>query len=412
MIKNILCSYGIDPEEMHIIYLTDNGSNFVSGLKDEVHLRCICEAILVIQFLFFCLCLGHGLNLVLQYSLGEFCPRIDSMVKACGELVTHFKRCELNSLLPTTLKQQCETRWNSVYDMLQSINLNFKQVEEILLSRKEHAVYMDTIDENLLKQLSELLSYFKKASEQLSADQEPTLHLVLPWINKLKSYCEIRTNDSAVMKQLKKLMLEQIKQKIWLTKLHEIATFLHPLTKNLLVCFEKSEKNQKNECLFTLLQSFTQTERVDVHNATREMLKTVGIAQQKQQSSSVVLNKTAGTRKKKKNHEISQDDILMEFANEDQNDSDEEDDNDEVDEYVKVKLSFSKEQSVLEWWSKCSLNYPQLSLLARCLLGIPASSATSERVFSASGRILEERRQNLSGDIVNDILFLRNFRNM
>jgi hypothetical protein len=43
MIKNILYSYGINPEEMHIIYLTDNGPNFVSGLKDEVHLRCICK---------------------------------------------------------------------------------------------------------------------------------------------------------------------------------------------------------------------------------------------------------------------------------------------------------------------------------------------------------------------------------
>jgi hypothetical protein len=43
VIKNVLYSYGIDPEEMHIVYLTDNGSNFVSGLKEEVHLRCVCE---------------------------------------------------------------------------------------------------------------------------------------------------------------------------------------------------------------------------------------------------------------------------------------------------------------------------------------------------------------------------------
>ena len=50
IIKNILNSYGIDPEELHIIYLTDNGSNFISGLKDEVHLRCICKLILYIGF--------------------------------------------------------------------------------------------------------------------------------------------------------------------------------------------------------------------------------------------------------------------------------------------------------------------------------------------------------------------------
>ena len=64
------------------------------------------------------------------------------------------------------------------------------------------------------------------------------------------------------------------------------------------------------------------------------------------------------------------------------------------------------------WWDKWSLNYPQLSLLAKWLLGIPGSSANSERIFSSTGRALEARRQNLSGDVANDILFLRNFRNI
>ena len=142
------------------------------------------------------------------------------------------------------------------------------------------------------------------------------------------------------------------------------------------------------------------------------MLKTVGIVQG-QQLTTTAMNNTTGTKAtKKKRQGISQTDVLMEFANEDEPGSDEENDYDEVDHYVKEKLSFVNEESVFEWWKKWSLNYPQLSVLAKCLLGIPASSATSERVFSASGRILEERRQNLSGDIVNDILFIRNFRKM
>ncbi|CAF1243149.1 unnamed protein product [Rotaria sp. Silwood1] len=102
----------------------------------------------------------------------------------------------------------------------------------------------------------------------------------------------------------------------------------------------------------------------------------------------------------------------MEYANEDEPASDEDDEYDEVYNYTKAKLTFPKEESVLQWWNKWSLNYPQLSVLAKWLLGIPASSATSEPIFSASGRVLEERRQNLGSDIVNDILFLRNFRNM
>jgi hypothetical protein len=166
------------------------------------------------------------------------------MIKSSGELVTHFKRCELNPLLTTTLKQQCETRWNSLYEMFQSIHSNFKQVEEILSSRKEQDLYLNSIDENLLKEMCEILSYFKKASEQLSADQEPTLHLVTPWINKLKGFCKIKSNDLVVIKQVKRLLLEQLKQKVWVSQLHEISTFLHPLTKNLQVFPKDSKYNR------------------------------------------------------------------------------------------------------------------------------------------------------------------------
>jgi len=72
----------------------------------------------------------------------------------------------------------------------------------------------------------------------------------------------------------------------------------------------------------------------------------------------------------------------------------------------------SKDDALLEWWSKHSLLVPQLSLLAKSELGVPASSATSERVFNSSGCVLETRRQSLSPDIVDDILMIRNFRNM
>lgn len=116
---------------------------------------------------------------VLRYALGDLCPSVDDCIKACSELVVNFKRCELNSLLSTSLKQKCDTRWNTAYEMLNSIKENFDKIEDILMSGKEYAVCMDALDERLLKDLTTLLSYFKEASEQLSADEEPTLHLVL-----------------------------------------------------------------------------------------------------------------------------------------------------------------------------------------------------------------------------------------
>ena len=101
---------------------------------------------------------------------------------------------------------------------------------------------------------------------------------------------------------------------------------------------------------------------------------------------------------------------MQEFAGDVENDSDENED--EVGRYINTKLPFSKDDTLLGWWDKHSLIFPQLSLLAKYLFGVPASSATSERVFSASGRILEKRRQSLDPDIVDDILLIRNFRDM
>ncbi|CAF1676766.1 unnamed protein product [Rotaria magnacalcarata] len=107
--------------------------------------------------------------------------------------------------------------------------------------------------------------------------------------------------------------------------------------------------------------------------------------------------------------DYSQEDIILEFALTSHDDSSE-DDVDEIERYAKAKLVISNGESVLQWWKKWSINYPMLSVLARSLLGIPASLCTSQRIFSATGRILEERRQNLGDDIVDDILFIRNFK--
>ncbi|CAM4847299.1 unnamed protein product, partial [Rotaria magnacalcarata] len=47
-----------------------------------------------------------------------------------------------------------------------------------------------------------------------------------------------------------------------------------------------------------------------------------------------------------------------------------------------------------------------LSRLVAALLSIPVSSATSERIFSETGRILEARRQQLSAESLDSLVFL------
>ncbi|CAF4238185.1 unnamed protein product [Rotaria magnacalcarata] len=375
MIWNILKSYDINPDSYEIIYITDNGSNLISALNGEAHIRCIC----------------HCINLVVSQSI-EACPSIDLIVAQCRDLVCHFKRCDLQSKLSSTLKQDICTRWNSTYDTIWSIYLNYDDVQEILLNRNEEK-YLSGIDRYLIKDITDLLSVFKICSEKLSADDNPTLHAVLPWFVKLKKTCEPRSTDKLYVIQLKKALLEKLDEKIWITDIHYIATFLHPETKS--------------------LPTLSHSERNKVVQSVKKMLKTVGLDENSADTIIVTDNDKIKRRRNKraKRADITVDDILKEFASNDNSLTDSDNDvYDEVLEYMKSKVIYEKGEDVLSWWKKYSCIYGKLSSLALALLSIPASSATSERVFSETGRILESRRQQLAPDSLDSLVFLRNFK--
>ena len=61
----------------------------------------------------------------------------------------------------------------------------------------------------------------------------------------------------------------------------------------------------------------------------------------------------------------------------------------------------------LLWWKVNEKSYPILSKLAKYILAIPASSATSERIFSAGGIIVNDLRCLLDDEKVEDILKIR-----
>ena len=67
----------------------------------------------------------------------------------------------------------------------------------------------------------------------------------------------------------------------------------------------------------------------------------------------------------------------------------------------------SAETEPLEWWKAAEGWFPLLSRVARSVLCIPASSATSERAFSAAGYIINKRRVNIHPDNVNKLLFIK-----
>ncbi|XP_011862111.1 PREDICTED: zinc finger BED domain-containing protein 1-like [Vollenhovia emeryi] len=60
----------------------------------------------------------------------------------------------------------------------------------------------------------------------------------------------------------------------------------------------------------------------------------------------------------------------------------------------------------LEWWKTRADKFPALAILARKYLSIPATSASAERTFSTAGNIVTPKRNCLSPENVNMLVFL------
>ena len=182
-LDNLFAEFKISRERHNIVFVTDNASNLVRCLSNELHLRCACH----------CFCLNLAVSKALQV------PEVNEIVGHAKSFVQHFKRTNMQQPLTKTLKQEVATKWNSVYVMLESVHSQFDGIAAILMSRNELS-YLFGIHKTDMEALLKFLSEVKDCSEELSADLLPTLPLVLPWITKLQKISQPSADDPAVLK--------------------------------------------------------------------------------------------------------------------------------------------------------------------------------------------------------------------
>ncbi|BFG41028.1 hypothetical protein CerSpe_273020 [Prunus speciosa] len=65
--------------------------------------------------------------------------------------------------------------------------------------------------------------------------------------------------------------------------------------------------------------------------------------------------------------------------------------------------------SLLGWWKNNQSLYPIVSLMARDLLTIPASTVASESCFSAGGRVVSEKRASLNPSTIEALICLKDW---
>jgi hypothetical protein len=67
---------------------------------------------------------------------------------------------------------------------------------------------------------------------------------------------------------------------------------------------------------------------------------------------------------------------------------------------ISGKFSKSSSRDIMNWWKNHAETYPNLSRMARDYLAIPATSASSERLFSSGSNLITAKRNNLNEDTI------------
>ena len=199
-IESVFHNYGLSDQDIkNSIFTTDQGSNMILALKNDVRLDCF----------------AHILNTILRNAINnDQCPpAIFQMINSSKDLVRYFKRSSLHNLLNISLKQACSTRWNSIY-LMKPILEQYENIESILFEHKRSEVIrISNIDRHLLKELIDFLEIFYNATNEIEGDLEPTLHLVLPWMKKIKQYCNEGISETFDITTLKNNCLYIIDEK-------------------------------------------------------------------------------------------------------------------------------------------------------------------------------------------------------
>ena len=92
----------------------------------------------------------------------------------------------------------------------------------------------------------------------------------------------------------------------------------------------------------------------------------------------------------------------------DDDDQSQQDDMSEIQRYKTSAVNLSGCVDLMSWWNENTTLYPGLSVVARNVLCVMATSAASERNFSLAGHVVSARRSRLNSSSVNNILLMNN----
>ncbi|KAK3912065.1 Transposable element Hobo transposase [Frankliniella fusca] len=302
------------------------------------------------------------------------------LIKEAKEVVTYLKSSGLASSLSKKVLQECETRWNSIHTMLQSVEDVYDEIVVVLAQQPGQQRRMEKIDREMLAWLVNFLRAFKEETKTLEGNDHPTLPFVVLAASALQDDCELALDDSTHLEVVKTRCLKFLNSKFRPSLKAKVATFLWPDYKDLEMIPE-AERVEVQARVRTLIGEDDVDGALDVRVPTDDSLALAP------PSKKLRLDKYA--KYKKQPLETPQDEISR---------------------YMAMSVSVAPDQ-LLKWWGMMDRpdGLPKLAKLAKRELCKLATAAPSERVWSKTGFILNNRRNRLAPKHLESIVFLGSY---
>ena len=262
--------------------------------------------------------------------------------------------------------------------MLQSVLCNAEELKKLADEFGDRTLQRSLLDMNvdLLKHVVAVLQHFDTATRMLSTDRTPSLHLVCPTKKQLTKKLKPEAGDCAAVADMKSQLSSKLNDLFAVKPLHHLATLLDPRLKAGVLSNE-----ERSDAVAALRKLADEVQLVDPSCSNED-----------------ASSEPSAKRRKVNEKSTSESDFFDDLFQ-----STEAVAVDEVDSYLSSTDSVS---DVLSFWKAKEATWPKLAHCARWVLSVPATSTSSERVFSAAGRTLDDRRSQLKPETVDGLLFL------
>ncbi|XP_072768749.1 E3 SUMO-protein ligase ZBED1-like [Nerophis lumbriciformis] len=391
-IEDVVNKFEINIKLVQVI-VHDNAANVVAALRvlEERHgvssLRCV----------------GHTLQLVVNHALKD--NHISRALGAARSLVEHFRKSELSS---TKLKvkqkqmgspdhsliQDVSVRWNSSFYMISRLleqrwPITATLSDPEVTQRGKHFLDLKADQWSLLEELEQVLKPFECATVYLSGESYVTVSAVPLLVKGLR-----KATQTASIKCFQVTAAREI------TSRWEAETTFKDDGPN--VCILAAALDPR----FRKLKFLTADECLKV----QYKLHAIVLEEKRREKETHAQQGTAMQveRPDADRRPVSLLDTLL-GSDSDELSNNEEDNNDSNDaEMVRNELvsyfgesPISKDENPLKWWKEHQARFPNLAMLARSYLSVPATSTPSERLFSAAGNIVNKKRTSLTPEHVD-----------